>query len=123
MDADRPRPADSARPLAGFILLIAMAALCAGGKAILHDGMDPDCFWHLRVAEQLHRDGVRPLVDDISFMSIREPWTPYSWLAELGMKALWDAGGYRAAIAAQAIMVAAFFVFVALACVQVAGSK
>jgi hypothetical protein len=60
------------------------AGPAAASKSILYDTLDPDCFWHLRVAEQLQRDGIRPLVDPMSFMSIKDPWTPYSWLAELG---------------------------------------
>jgi hypothetical protein len=100
------------------VLLIALAALCGGGKAILHDTLDPDCFWHLRVAEQLHREGVHPLVDHIAFGSSKTPWTPYSWLAELAMKAIWDAGDYRAAVAVQALMQAAMLVLMAMACVE-----
>ena len=52
--------------------------------------LDPDCFWHIRVAEQLEREGIHPIVDQLSFASIKDPWTPYSWLAELGMKWVWD---------------------------------
>jgi hypothetical protein len=115
---DRPADAPPARPIAGFVLLIALAALCAGGKAILHDTMDPDCFWHLRVADQLHRDGIGPIVDDIAFASSKRPWTPYSWLAELAMKALWDFGDYRAAVLTQAVMQSAMIVFMAMACVE-----
>jgi len=74
----------SSRLPIGFWLLIALLALCAGGKAILYDTLDPDCFWQLRVADQLCHDGIGPLVDRISFASEKEPWTPYSWLAELG---------------------------------------
>lgn len=95
--------------------MIALLALAAAGKAVLYDTLDPDCFWHLRVAEQLQRDGIGPIVDDISFASIKTPWTPYSWLAELGMKAIWDLGGFRAAIITQALMMAGFVIFVALA--------
>src|SRR5450432_4852554 len=88
----------------GFGLLIALLALFAASKVVVYDTLDPDCFWHLRVAAQLHRDGIGPIVDDLSFASSRSPWTPYSWLAELGMKKVWDIGGYRAAIATQALM-------------------
>lgn len=98
----------------GFWFLIALLALCAGGKVILYDTLDPDCFWHLRVADQLCRDGIGPLVDRVSFASEKEAWTPYSWLGELGMKVVWDAGGYRAAILAQAVMSALFVVLIAL---------
>ena len=108
----------SSRAPAGFFLLIALLALCAAGKAILYDTLDPDCFWHLRVAEQLHRDGIGPIVDDISFASSRHAWTPYSWLAELGMKAIWDTGGYRAAVATQAVMQGAIIIFLAMSCIE-----
>src|SRR5829696_10259538 len=91
-------PSRSATP--AFLALLGLVALVAGGKAVLFDTLDPDCFWHLRVAEQLRQDGIGPLVDRLSFGSMKEPWTPYSWLAELLMKVVWDAGGYRAAVLA-----------------------
>jgi hypothetical protein len=109
-------PTRSAKP--GFWLLIGLIALFAGAKPILFDTLDPDCFWHLRVAAQLHRDGIHPLVDDLSFASIKTPWTPYSWLAELGMKAIWDHGGYRAAIAVTAVMQSAIVVLLAATCLE-----
>src|SRR5688572_6164803 len=82
----------------GAALLVALLALAAAGKAVLYDTIDPDCFIHLLAADQLLSDGIGPLVDRQSFASVQTPWTPYSWLAELGMKAIWDAGGYRAAV-------------------------
>ncbi len=107
---------DSIKTKFGFALLLSLLLLLTASKSVLYDTLDPDCFWHLRVAEQLQRDGIHPLVDELSFSSIKDPWTPYSWLAELGMKAIWDTGGYRAAIAAQAITIAAMFYFLALTC-------
>jgi len=99
----------------GFILLIALIALAAGAKAILYDTLDPDLFWHLRVADQLSRQSFPgPLVDNLSFASMKTPWTPYSWLADLAMKALWDIGGYRAAIAATAILCGSLVMLIAL---------
>jgi hypothetical protein len=95
-------------------MLVALLALVAGGKAILFDTLDPDCFWHLKVAEQLRTDGIGPLTDHLSFASSREPWTPYSWLAELWMKGIWDAGGYRLAVLAHAALSASFVVLLAL---------
>lgn len=108
-------------PRAGFILLIALLATLAGGKAILFDTLDPDCFWHLKVAETLQSQGIGPIVDDLSFSSVKEPWTPYSWLAELAMKGIWDAGGFRLAIAVQAMLQAGFIVFIALASRELCG--
>jgi len=113
----------AARPVRAAQLLIALIALAAAAKPVLFDTLDPDCFWHLRVADQLLRDGVGPLVDDLSFASDKAPWTPYSWLAELGMKGVWDVGGYRAAVLVHALMNAAFVVLVALTCRRAAGDR
>ena len=90
---------------------------------MLSDTLDPDCFWHLRVAQQIQRDGVGPLVDHISFASIKQPWTPYSWLAELGMKRLWDAAGWQTAVLAAGLCASAFVLMVALSCLELAGPQ
>jgi hypothetical protein len=106
-------------PRLGFGLLLALLAVVAAGKVILADTLDPDCFWHLRVADEIARQSwPHPLIDDLSFASIRQPWTPYSWLAELGMKCLWDAGGFRAAVAVQAAMESAFILLLGLAALE-----
>ncbi len=96
-----------------FLLLIALIALAAAGKAILFDTLDPDCFWHLRVADQLASDGIKPLIDHLTYGSVHARWTPYSWLAELAMKWVWDAAGFRGAVAACAIMSAGLVTLIA----------
>src|SRR5687768_10004812 len=106
-----------ARPAVGFALLTALLMLAAAGKAVLYDTLDPDLFLHLLAADQLQRDGVGPIVDGQSFASVRTPWTPYSWLAEFGMKAVWDLGGYRAALATHAALAALLLGAIAMACV------
>lgn len=98
----------------GLNLLIALLCLVAAGKAILYDTLDPDCFWHMRVADELIQQGIGPIVDHLSFSSIQQPWTPYSWLAELAMRQLWIVGGFRAAILTQAILMGLFVWFVSL---------
>jgi hypothetical protein len=110
------RPGGLREPRLGLALLIGLIVLVAAGKPILFDTMDPDCFWHLLVGKQLRSEHIGPIEDKLSFSSLRDPWTPYSWLAELGMDCLWRAGGWRAAILAQAIFQAAFITFIALAC-------
>jgi hypothetical protein len=60
----------------GAALLIVLIALAAGGKAVLFDTIDPDCFLHLLAADQLLSDGVGPLVDRQSFPSVSAPRTP-----------------------------------------------
>jgi len=108
----------------GFVLLIAVLALAAAGKAILYDTLDPDLFWHLRVADQLAAlPYPQPLVDQLSFASIKTPWTPYSWLAELGQRWVWIHGGYRAAVAIQAIMAGATVCLIAMIAVEMSRTR
>jgi hypothetical protein len=111
----KPTPSDR-RGLPVFCMFTALLALCAAAKPILHDTLDPDCFWHLRVGEQLLREGVRPLRDSLSFASTRDPWTPYSWLAEIAMVKLWASGGFRSAILATSLLMGGTILFVAAAC-------
>ena len=103
------------RTASGFWLLCGLIALVGVGKVLQADTMDPDAFWHLRVADQLLRDGIGPIVDDLSFASLRSPWTPYSWLAELFMRGVWAVGGFRLATLTTAVAAAAFAVLVAAA--------
>ncbi len=110
---------DNDRARVGFGLLLSLLLLTAAGKAVLYDTIDPDCWWHIRVGEQLQREGIGPIVDTLSFASVKTPWTPYSWLAEIGMSKAWALGGFRAAIAGQAIFVGTFFLFVTLTCLEI----
>jgi hypothetical protein len=100
----------------GFALVVALIALVPVTKAVLYDTLDPDSFIHLLAADQMCREGVGPIVDSQSYMSVREAWTPYSWLAELGMKVAWDRWGYRAAILTHALMAGGLIGVIALAC-------
>src|SRR5205823_1919541 len=106
----------------GFWLIVGLLAVF-GLVKVLSDSLDPDCFWHLRVAEQLGREGIGPLVDPLSFASIKQPWAPYSWLAELAMKHLWDLGGYQAAVLASALLAGGFLLIVAQSCLELAGPQ
>lgn len=112
---DAPRLDRWRSPALGFWLLLSLLCILAAAKVVLGDTLDPDCFWHLRVGDEIAKVGwPRPIVDDLSFASIRQPWTPYSWLAELGMKRLWDVAGYRGAIAVQALMEMGFILLLGL---------
>src|ERR1700712_731921 len=99
-----------------FALFVGLLALTAGGKAVLFDTLDPDSFLHMLAAKQMMSDGIGPIVDHQSFASVQTAWTPYSWLPGFGMLRAWDAGGYRAAIMAQAALAAYLIVLVSLAC-------
>jgi hypothetical protein len=92
----------------GALLLATLIILAAAAKPILFDTLDPDLFWHLRIADTIAHLGVRPIVDNLSFNSIRTPWVPYSWLAELTMKAVWDWAGWRGTIALQSFLLSAW---------------
>ncbi|MBV8781891.1 MAG: hypothetical protein JO353_10880 [Phycisphaerae bacterium] len=107
----------------GWRTAVALILLLVGSKAILFDTLDPDSFWHLRVADQLLHDGIGPIVDHLAFTSSKLPWTPYSWLAELGMRGLWNLGGFRAAVAAQAITIASIYAFIAVTCLVRGASR
>lgn len=104
----------------GFVLLMTSLVLMVVGKSVFHDTLDPDLFWHLCVAQRVAAmPWPHPLVDDLSFSSLRQPWTPYSWLGELSMKFIWDRGGYRAAVAIQSAMAAGVIVFIGLAALEI----
>lgn len=106
-----------------FWLLIGLIVSVGVGKAVLSDTLDPDLFWHLRVAEQLRADGIGPIVDNLSFSSIKQPWTPYSWLAELGMEWSWNRLGWRSAVIGKAICVGAILVMLALCSQTLVGDE
>ena len=105
----------------GFWLFVACVAAVCASKTVLSDTLDPDLFWHLRVAEQLRAEGIGPIVDKLSFASIKEPWTPYSWLAELFMEFCWRTLGWQSAVAIEAVAVVAIIVLIAMCCLEVAG--
>jgi hypothetical protein len=116
---DSPAPSEKSRDLSAlsFWLLVGMIALIGVGKSVINNTLDPDAFWHLRVADQLEHEGIHPLVDQLSYMSMRTPWTPYSWLAEFFMRGVWQHHGYRGAIVGEALLVAAFIVLIAATCI------
>ena len=109
-------PGAEKRTRLGFSLAVGLIALLAVAKVVLSDTLDPDCFWHLRVAQQLKTDGIGPLVDNLSYASVQTPWTPYSWFAELAMRWVWQHAGWRGAVASQALLQALFVIFLAARC-------
>src|SRR5687768_3112446 len=104
----------------GFWLFISCVAAVCASKTVLSDTLDPDLFWHLRVAEKLRAQGIRPIVDTMSFASIKQPWTPYSWLAELFMEFCWRTFGWQSAVAIEAISVVAIVFLIAMCCLETA---
>lgn len=85
-------------------------------KAVMADSIDPDFFWHVRVADQLLERGIGPVPDPFSFMSKPGDWTPFSWLGELIMKLVYDSTGLRGIVGVHALCSLTFFGFIALSC-------
>jgi len=121
-DNKKVRVSRSPSPAVGVAVLIAIVAMVAVGKPILNDGLDPDMFWHLRVAQQVWHDAtlgqIGPVVDTMSYNASHEPWTPYSWLAELMMLGVWNAGGFRLTVFVDAAVSGLTVVFVALSAME-----
>lgn len=114
-DASSPPAKKKSRAIEGFALVLALLALVPAGKAVLYDTLDPDSFIHLQAADQMSLEGIGPIVDHQSYMSIKEPWTPYSWLGEFVMKFIWDLGGFRGALLTHALMASGLICLYALA--------
>jgi hypothetical protein len=104
----------ASRERLGFWLLMLLVASIGVAKTVLSDTLDPDLFWHLRVAEQLRTEGIGPIVDTISYNSITTLWTPYSWLAELFMNWSWRTLGWQSAVVWEAVATIATIALIAL---------
>ncbi len=76
----------SNRPASTPVFLFALGLVATSIFVLGPQTVDPDLFWHLRVAELVEAGGPRPLIDVFSYNAVPEPWVPYSWLAELGMR-------------------------------------
>ena len=116
-------PATSADPTrAGYRWALALLLTIPVAKAVMADSIDPDFFWHIRVADQLLTNGIKPVADSFSFMSQRGDWTPFSWLGELFMKWTYDAAGLRGVVGVHVLCSLAFFACIAAACVEASRS-
>ena len=98
----------------GFALCVGVLLAIVIAKAVLADSLDPDFFWHVRVAEQLLTRGIGPVPDPFSFMSAPGDWTPFSWLGEIVMKLTFDRLGLPGVVGGHALCAGAFFSLVAM---------
>ncbi|NIN72177.1 MAG: hypothetical protein GTO46_09730 [Gemmatimonadetes bacterium] len=105
----------SDRPVPLPLFLSALALVAISFFVLGPQSVDPDLFWHLRVAELVEADGPRPLVDDFSYNSGPERWIPYSWLAELGMQGAVRSLGATALFLLPLVCYVATVLFIALA--------
>lgn len=102
----------------GFALAVALLCALVAAKVVLADPIDPDFFWHVRVADQLLARGIGPVPDPFSFMSAPGDWTPFSWLGELAMKWTSDVLGLPGIVGGHMLCGAAFFAIVAMTCLE-----
>jgi hypothetical protein len=68
----------------GLLTLLACLAL---GTFAAQPQLDPDAFWHLRVADWTIAHGGPPSVDVVSYLRAGSGWVAHSWLYELWLRA------------------------------------
>jgi hypothetical protein len=105
----------SDRPASTPLFLLALGLVATSIFVLGPQTVDPDLFWHLRVAELVEAGGPRPLVDAFSYNSGPAPWIPYSWLAELGMRRAVDGLGAAALFLLPLVCYLVTVLFIALA--------
>src|SRR5262249_40413409 len=93
------------------LFLVAWLALLAGGQSRLF--RDPRTFWHVGGGERILSTGQFLDHDPFSYTFAHTPWTPYEWLAEVGMAGLHRIGGFDALLLATATILAALYTWVA----------
>ena len=74
---------------------------------------DPGTFWHVRLGREILRTGSVPRVDGLTFTRAGVPWVDQSWAFDVGLAWLVDHGGWPAAVAVTALILA--WIYAALA--------
>ena len=105
----------SRRLVANALFCVSLFVVASALFALGDQDVDPDLFWHLRVAELIEATGPQPLVDTFSYNSTPWPWIPYSWLAELGMRRAMESLGTLALSLVPLLCYLATLLFVTLA--------
>jgi hypothetical protein len=115
-----------ATPLNALADLLSRHSMFAKATAVVLAGLawvlmirpqvDPDFWWHLRVAEYVREVGDVPRTDFLSWMAMGEPWIAHSWLHDLTMLAAYSFGGLSGvgilgAVLAAAVVVLAYRMF------------
>src|SRR5713101_1982812 len=55
--------------------------------------VDPDVWWHIKVAQDILRTHHFPTVDPYSFTAAGTPWIAYEWLGEVVLASMYRLGG------------------------------
>ena len=96
-----------AGPATWFFLAL-FAVMLVSGRANLF--RDPGTFWHVRTGE-IVLGGNFTAVDPFTFTFGGRPWSPYSWLGEVGMALAHAFGGFDALLVASAALIAGIYTF------------
>lgn len=93
------------RTTTGTFILLWILFMVAGQSKFLQD---PGTFWHIRVGQDILRDGFFS-VDHYSFTFSGHEWIPHQWLGEIIMAVLYNFGGFDLLLIVTATILAALF--------------
>lgn len=95
-----PRPGD-------FVFGMVLALVLVGGRSRLLN--DPGTLWHLRLGRDILATATVPHCDTLTFTHARQPWVDQSWGFDAGLAVVVDHGGWPAAAALTALLLALLY--------------
>src|SRR4051794_12690743 len=87
----------------GFVLAL---GLIGGRKGFIRD---PGTFWHLRLGQEIARNGAVPRVDFLTYTRAGVPWVDQSWAFDLGLAAIVERWGWSGAVGLTALLLATIY--------------
>ena len=82
-----------------------------------------DFWWHLRTGQIIVESGSIPTIDLFSFTRSGLPWINQSWLAQVALYLLYRAGDLPLVIFGHALVIAAGYALIELACLRSSGGQ
>src|SRR3954453_943105 len=86
---------------------IVLAVVLIGGRSGFLN--DPGTFWHLRLGREILETGGVPRVDALTYSRAGTPWVDQAWAFDAGLAWLVERGGWSAAVAATALILALIY--------------
>lgn len=83
-----------------------IAAVLAGGSAVLFPIYNPDLYWHLSAGRRIVELGAIPRADWLSSTRAGAPWRDFEWLGELLFYGSWRLAGAAGLWALKALLLA-----------------
>ena len=99
-----PSPAAAVRQVTSAFLLRSLLFIAILSVAAVPP-LDPDLWWHLSNGRLMVATATIPHADVYSFSAAGQPWVMHEWLADLGMYAVYHAGGLPLLVALFAMVV------------------